>query len=56
MAPVNVILGAVSGAKHAGALAAPAFEDKKGPGMHKIGAGETDLVSEAGPSENSLEA
>lgn len=43
-------------AKHAGAIAAPAFEDKLGPGMHRTGGGETDQMSEAGSYGTSLEA
>lgn len=53
LASVNVILGADFGAKHAGNIVAPDFEEKKD--RKWIGAGKTDLVSEAGPYECSLE-
>lgn len=36
-ASVNAILGADSGTKYAGAIAALASGDRKGPGMHRLG-------------------
>lgn len=50
LASINVILGADSEAKQAGAIASPGFDDKKDRVCTWLtGARETDLVSEAGP-------
>lgn len=57
LASINVILGADSEAKQAGAIASPGFDDKKDQGVYLIDWGqETDCSPEAGPYESSLEA
>ena len=52
LAPVKVILGADSGAKHVGDRAAPGFADSGDPGCTGLGLGKL-MESEAGPSESS---